>query len=78
MQCPSSPEPSHPSESLVTAIQPERERVYALRAGADPAAAADPPGGPALLVHPRHLPYQVAAAIANDGQPSRLAAAGRG
>jgi len=31
----------------------------------------------ALLVHPRHLPYQVAAAIADDGQPPRPAAAGR-
>jgi hypothetical protein len=27
----------------------------------------------ALLVHPRYLPYHVAAAIADDGQPSRLA-----
>ena len=31
----------------------------------------------ALLVHPRHLPYQVAAAIADDGPPPRPAAAGR-
>jgi len=31
----------------------------------------------ALLVHPRHLPYQVAAAIADDGQPSRAAITGR-
>ena len=31
----------------------------------------------ALLVHPRHLPYQVAAAIADDGQPSRAAVTGR-
>ena len=31
----------------------------------------------ALLVHPRHLPYRVAAAIADDGLPPRPAAAGR-
>jgi hypothetical protein len=31
----------------------------------------------ALLVHPRYLPYHVAAAIADDGQPPGLAAAER-